>query len=84
MLKGNGFEILAQERLLCGCLALAQLFIAWLYDILRFGERRTAVRLILTALLCAPISLLATGMAAVVPKNTNTYLDNIILAKRVK
>lgn len=51
---------------------------------LRLGERRTAVRLILTALLCAPISLLAPNMAVVAPQNTNTYWDNIILAKRVK
>ena len=84
MLKEKGFEIIAQERLSCGCLALAQLFIAWLYDILRFGERRSVVQLILTALLCAPISLLATCVATVAHTNTNTYLDNIILAKRVK
>lgn len=84
LLEEKGFEIEKQERLLSGCRALAQLFIAWLYDILRFGERRTAVRLVLTALVFAPISLLAIGISTVAPPNTNTYLDNVILAKRAK
>jgi SAM-dependent methyltransferase len=83
LLEENGFEVLAQERLLCDCRALAQLFLAWLYDVLRLGSRKPITRCILTALLFAPASLAATVLAAVAPVNSNTYLNNMIFAKRV-
>ena len=83
LLEDNGFEIVAQERLLSDCRAPAQLFLAWLYDILRLGSRRPTVQLILTALLFAPVSLVATILAAITPANSNTYMDNMMFAKRV-
>jgi len=83
LLEENGFEVLAQERLLGGCRAPAQLFLAWLYDLLRLGTRRPFVHCMLTALLFAPVSLAATILAAVAPANSPTYLDNLIFAKRV-
>ena len=82
LLKEKGFEILTQERLLCDCRAPAQIFLAWLYDILRLGSRSLAARLILTAFLFAPISLLATALSIVAPTNLNTYADNIIFARK--
>ena len=82
LLEDNGFEILAQERLLSDCRAPAQLFLAWLYDILRLGARKALVQYILTACLFAPVSLAATMLAAITPAQQNTYLDNIILAQR--
>ena len=81
-MKEKGFEILTQERLLCDCRAPAQIFLAWLYDILRLGSRSLAARLILTAFLFAPISLLATALSIVAPTNLNTYADNIIFARK--
>lgn len=83
ILQSSGFMVLSQDRLLCDCRAPAQLFCAWIYDSLRFNTRRTAVQILLTAALCAPVSLVATALACVFPKNTHTYLDNIILAKRM-
>ena len=83
MLEKGGFEIIAQERLLCDCRAPAQLLLAWLYDSLRFGSRRPITQLLLSVFLFAPVSLLATLLALVMPATPNTYLDNLILAKRV-
>ena len=84
ILEKNGFEILSQERLRCDCRAPAQLFLAWLYDILKFGAQRTSVQLLLAAFLCAPVSLAATALSKITPQNTNTYMDNMVLAKRVR
>lgn len=83
ILEKSGFEIIAQERLLCDCRAPAQLFLAWLYDSLRFGSRKSLTQLAMSAILFAPVSLLATLLAAVMPATSNTYLDNLIWAKRV-
>lgn len=82
LLETAGFEIIAQERLLPDCRTPAQLFQAWLYDVLRFGTRRRLSQILLTAVLFAPVSLFATALAVVSPKNTNSYMDNIIFAKR--
>ena len=51
LLENNGFEIVSQERLLCDCRAPAQLFLAWLYDVLKLGSRPLPVRLAGTAVL---------------------------------
>ena len=84
LLENNGFEIVSQERLLCDCRAPAQLFFAWLYDVLKLGSRSLPVRLGGTAVLFAPVSLVATALAAVMPKSSNTYLDNLVFARRVR
>lgn len=84
LLEENGFEIFKQERLLSDCRAPAQLFLAWLYDTLQLGSRRTSVQLLLAAFLCAPVSLAATALSKITPQNTNTYMDNMVLAKRVR
>lgn len=83
LLQKGGFEILVQERLLCDCRAPAQLFLAWLYDSLRFDTLRLHTQLLLLVLIFAPISLLATLLARLVPANPNTYLDNLVLARRM-
>ncbi len=82
LLEANGFEVVQQNKLLCDCRAPAQLFLAWLYDSVDFGRRSTLVQLILCAVCFAPVALFATLLARLLPKNENTYLDNIILAKR--
>ena len=82
LLEATGFEILSQERLLADCRAPAQLFLAWLYDVLRFGARKRIVQLLLTVFLFAPVSLLASALAVLTPKSMNTYMDNLIFARR--
>lgn len=84
ILKNGGFEIISQERLLCDCRAPAQLFLAWLYDSLQFGSRKSLTQLAMCITLFAPVSLLATLLALVMPATPNTYLDNLILARRVR
>jgi len=84
IIESCGFQIISQERLLCDCRTPAQLFLAWLYDSLKFESRSSVVKIFLMLILFSPVSLLATILAHISPKNSNTYCDNGILAKRVK
>lgn len=84
LLEKSGFEIVEQHRLLSDCRAPAQLFLAWIFDSILVKCRPKVLRLILIPLLCTPISILASALAAISPKNPNTYLDNLILARRNK
>lgn len=81
LLEKSGFEIIEQRRLLCDCRAPAQLFLAWIFDSIIVKCRPKALRFILVLLLCTPISILASVLAAIFPKNPNTYLDNMILSR---
>lgn len=81
LLEKSGFEIVEQRRLLSDCRAPAQLFLAWIFDSILVKCRPKVLRFILIPLLCTPISILATALAAVSPKNSNTYLDNLVLAR---
>lgn len=82
ILEGKGFSVLEQKRLLPDCRAPAQLFLAWLYDILRFGQRSLKIQIAMSFFVFAPLSLAAAGLAALCPKNPNTYLDNVVLAEK--
>lgn len=81
ILEKNGFEIVEQYRLLSDCRAPAQLFLAWIFDSILVKCRPKILRFFLIPILCTPISILASLLATISPKNTNTYLDNLILAK---
>lgn len=81
LLEKSGFEILEQRRLLCDCRAPAQLFLAMVFDSILVKYQSKALRLLLVLLICTPVSLMASAFAVIFPKNPNTYLDNLILAK---
>lgn len=81
LLEKHQFEVVSMDRLLPDCRAPAQLFLAWVYDEWLAGLSRWQ-RVFMTALICFPISMLASMLAALSSKNSNTYLDNAILARR--
>ena len=82
LLHDSGFRLIHHERLVGDCRAPAQLFLAWLYDVLRLGSRSPLAQLILIITLFSPVALLASALAVITPQNANTYLDNFILAER--
>ncbi|MFA6970102.1 MAG: class I SAM-dependent methyltransferase [Gallionella sp.] len=84
VLEKSGFEIVEQRRLLSDCRAPAQLFLAWIFDSVLAKCRPKALRFVLIPLMCTPISILASVLAVIFPKNSNTYLDNLVLARRNK
>jgi SAM-dependent methyltransferase len=81
LLEKHRFEIVEQHRLLSDCRAPAQLFLAWIFDAILAKCRPKVLRFILIPVLCTPISILASVLAAISPKNSNTYLDNLVLAR---
>jgi len=81
LLEKSGFEIVEQHRLLSDCRAPAQLFLAWIFDAILVKCRPKVLRFFLIPVLCTPISIIASLIAAISPKNPNTYLDNLVLAR---
>lgn len=81
LLERFGFEIVEQHRLLSDCRAPAQLFLAWIFDAILVKCRPKVMRFLLIPVLCTPISILASLLAAISPRNSNTYLDNLVLAR---
>lgn len=81
LLEKSGFEIVEQHRLLSDCRAPAQLFLAWIFDAILVKCRPKVLRFILIPVLCTPISIFASVLAAISPGNSNTYLDNLVLAR---
>ncbi len=82
LLEKSGFEIVEQYRLLSDCRAPAQLFLAWVFDSILVRCRSKILRFALTPVFCMPIAILASLLAIVAPKTPNTYLDNLVLARR--
>lgn len=81
LLEKSGFEIVEQHRLLNDCRAPAQLFLAWIFDAILVKCRPKVLRFALVPVLCTPISIIASVLAAIAPGNSNTYLDNLVLAR---
>lgn len=81
LLERSYFEIVEQRRLLSDCRAPAQLFLAWIFDVCIIKCRPKVLRYVLIPVLCTPISIFASLLAAISPRNSNTYLDNLVLAK---
>lgn len=81
LLEKSGFEIVEQRRLLSDCRAPAQLLLAWIYDSILAKFRPKVLRFLLIPVLCTPISIVAGVLAVITPRNSNTYLDNLVLAR---
>lgn len=82
LLENYGFAIVEQQRLLADCRAPAQLLLAWVYDAALVKIRPKILRFCLIPFLCTPVSLLFLFLSVVAPTTSNTYLDNLILARR--
>ena len=84
LLERHGFEIIEQHKLLSDCRAPAQLLVAWIFDAFIVSFRPQIFRFLLIPVFCTPIFILASLIAFISPKNSNTYLDNLILARSKK
>jgi SAM-dependent methyltransferase len=80
LLERNGFEIVAQRKSVADASAVAQLASAWLFKVTR-SRFRTLNRLAQVALI-APVNVGGAIAGAILPRNEDFYLDNIVLARR--
>lgn len=81
LLEQNNFDVLSIDRLLPDCRAPAQLFLAWVHDTWLAGRARMTKRLLI-ALICPTVALSATILARLSPKGSNTYVNNVMFARR--
>lgn len=80
VLERAGFAIAAQRKTGADARAPAQLAAAWLYKVTR--TRRRAFNLAAQLALIAPVNGLGVVLGAVLPRNEDFYLDNLVLARK--
>ena len=81
LLEKNGFKITAHIKSLNNIAAVFQLFNAYIYKI---SVKRKIIRQILTLVVMAPINIIAIILSIILPKNDDLFLDNVVLAKKVR
>jgi SAM-dependent methyltransferase len=80
LLKRNGFLILQQRKMLDDFSMLVQLTIAYFYKVCR--TRSPWVNLTVAIVLFAPLTLLGLILGAVLPRNPDLFLDQLVLAEK--
>jgi SAM-dependent methyltransferase len=81
MFLKNGFEIITLQKSVPNLAALFQMLNAYIYKIL--FTKNGKINLILSMLICGPITLLGILFGKLFPSNQDLYLDNIVLAKKI-
>jgi SAM-dependent methyltransferase len=80
LLERNGFEVMRHEKSVADAGALAQLASAWLYKVTR--SRFRMLNLLAQLTLIAPVNVCGAIAGALLPRNEDFYLDNVVLARR--
>jgi SAM-dependent methyltransferase len=80
LLERSGFEVVRLEKTPTDARALAQLAAGWVYKLV--AARNRWANLAAQIVFIAPITVLGALAAAVLPRNPDFYLDNVVLAKK--
>jgi hypothetical protein len=79
LLERHGFKVLHQQKLMADASLLFQLAIAYLHKVA--FTRSAHVNLLLTALLCSPLTLMGLLAGRLLPKNADLFLDQLVVAE---
>jgi SAM-dependent methyltransferase len=82
LLEQNGFKILHQEKSISDLRMFIQLIIGWIHKII--VTRYTLINYLTTIILIAPFNILGILLTPLFPNNKDFYLDNVILAEKIK
>ena len=82
ILAKNGFEIIEHRKSNNGIEVIFQLINDYLYKVTI--TKNIYFNLLIIILLMAPINITGLILSKVLPKNNDLYLDNIVLAKKIK
>ena len=82
LLERHNFTIIKIEKTLPDIRMPAQIFLAWLYDSMRMGEKHLLVQALLSVILFSPITLLAIFLSKFFCKNEFNYLDIFVVAQK--
>lgn len=80
LLERNGFEVVQQRKSVADARAVAQLASAWVFKVTR--SRVRLLNLLAQLALIAPVNVAGAIAGAVLPRNEDFYLDNVVLARR--
>ena len=80
LLERQGFRVLRHRKLLADVSVIFQLTNAYVFKITQ--TRFTSVNMLVTALVLGPISLLGLVLSALLPKNPDLFLDQLVVAER--
>ena len=80
LLVRSGLEVLSLEKIPTDARAIAQIVTGWIYK-LSVGRGRGIEYGVQVAII-APLTLLGMAVAAVLPRNGDFYLDNVVLARK--
>ena len=82
ILRENGFDIIEQRKSNNGIEAIFQLVNDYIFKVTL--TKNAYINLLTTLLLIAPVNIIGLVLSTILPKNDDLYLDNIVLAKKVK
>ena len=80
LLERTGFNVVVQRKSCADARALVQLASGWLFKVTRSRSRPLNVAVQIG--LIAPVNVIGAVLAAVLPGNSDFYLDNVVLARR--
>ena len=80
LIEHHGFQVIEQHKSMSGAHAVTQLLNGYLYKLISRAPK--VLRLPATLLLIAPFNLLGALAAPLLPRNTDLYLDNIVVARK--
>jgi len=81
LLEKNGFLIIKHIKSLNNIAAVFQMFNAYIYKI---SVKHKLLRQMLTIFVMAPANILAIIFSLLLPKNNDLFLDNVVLAEKVR
>lgn len=82
LFEKNKFKVVDASKTVSNLGAIFQLVNAYLYK--KLFTKNGKVNLLLSSLLCAPLTILGILFGKLFPDNEDLYLDNIIIAKKVE
>lgn len=81
MLTTNGFKLVKLTKSTCYFETVMQMLAAYIYQ--HVLPKNVYIKLVMTPLLVSPVNIVAIILSKVLPKNSNFYHNNIVLAEKL-
>ncbi len=82
LLQNQGFEVIESRKSMDDIRVLFQMINAYIYK--KTVTNNNLLNLLLSLVFMAPLNILGEILAAVLPRNPDLYLDNIVLARKIR
>jgi SAM-dependent methyltransferase len=80
LLERSGFEVIVQRKSQGDARALVQLASAWLFKVVVTHNKW--INLLTQLAVIAPVNVIGAAVGAILPRNADFYLDNVVLARK--